>query len=77
MSNAKSTAKVQSAYRKDVPAIIRQYPAPRPGYQGEHPMSLDVLAAYCKFYGYRVRGWRGEAIEIEPDPFALAAAGGE
>ena len=49
----------------DMPAIIRQYPAPRPGLNG--PMiSLEALAAYCKYYGYRVVSLRGDVVVIEP-----------
>ena len=49
----------------DMPALIRQYPAPRPGLNG--PMiSLEALAVYCKYYGYQVVSLRGDVIVIEP-----------
>lgn len=51
----------------NMPAIIRQYPAPRPGMNGA-TISLEALAVYCKYYGYRVVRLRGDEIEIAPNP---------
>lgn len=71
MSAAKQTTQKQGqpGTRKDVPAIIRQYPAPHPGYKGAQ-ISLEALSTYCKFYGYRVVRLigGGDEILIEPIP---------
>ena len=29
-------------------------------------ISLEALAAYCKYYGYRVVSLRGDVVVIEP-----------
>ena len=59
------TSAAVPAVPADMPALIRQYPAPRPGLNG--PMiSLEALAVYCKYYGYRVVSLRGDVVVIEP-----------
>lgn len=51
----------------NMPAIIRQYPAPYPGMKGA-TISLEALSAYCNYYDYRVVRLRGDEIEIAPNP---------